>query len=897
MADIRNAGTLEVQVTPRAGYYDVFFTSNPAAGYFDSTAPYAKHTNEKIRIHAYLALPLFGSGPFPAIVIGHGHGGQADLTLTQNVAFLGYVALSIDGPQAGQSTGGPRDENQAWISVDDGPQYSYLYHYAYAGMRAVTLLEHLSRQTGNPYRIDANKLAALGASMGGLLTTYMNGIDARLKAAIAIVSAGNWPTVVRYPNGWLYHGLYTATRDLPYNGADPINSIENVDNDPTAITFMNYFDPIRYGPQQHAPILTIIGTHDEYFPFPAANLQQLAFDSAGTHANFEKRLWLIPNATHGLENASSLTGLASGARQWLEYAFGNRARPLATPRIALSSGGAGLRFEITLAETAARLAGASIELQVATKVDSRVTPIKDFKAYAATWQGDRYVATLPPGEKTAAGDLITADNALYFATITDSGGLPVSSLFYKGQEMLDASSAYQPGIDPWPSDTIVAPVPPPPADAAEAVSSSIPNPSNSAYQGMALSNPGSTGKRVRVEARTPDGRIAAAEGLINPISLYIPANSQQVFVAEEWFGRGAGKFNGSLHAFWSESNQSSLSFRGSVGPTELDGIGPVRGLSAGLWLPLIPEQDPAANRKIRIFGGATAADVQIIYRDSNGEAAAIPPVQVKVPARGTADVIPPMFVYAAQPASAEIKASSPLSARMEVSGAKDTWSVEARWVPSATRYFQPHTEWNGTFTTRLVLLNPSSSVRVVRPHLRTRIGAEVGIGSTVEIKPWSVFTSTVESLFGGAGSQAGAGWIDIDSPDGPILVEALAVDLRTGASASSAVEGGVAGTFSMPFYVESLGYWTGLAIVSAGNLETNLTIQALDRGGKVLGSWAEKLGPLQSSTKLVSQWIQGLPLGTTGQIVITSSAPAALLAYFGTDDGAALAAIPFTPVP
>jgi hypothetical protein len=39
-----------------------------------------------------------------------------------------------------------------------------------------------------------------------------------------------------------------------------------------------------------------------------------------------------------------------------------------------------------------------------------------------------------------------------------------------------------------------------------------------------------------------------------------------------------------------------------------------------------------------------------------------------------------------------------------------------------------------------------------------------------------------------------------------------------------------------------------------------------------------------------------LPLGTTGQITITTSGPVALLAYFGTDDGAALAAIPFTPI-
>jgi hypothetical protein len=121
LSAIRDRTTLEIDVAQRAGYGDVFFTSNPSAGWFDSEAPYAKHVGGKIRIHGFLAAPMSG-GPYPALVIGHGHGGQADLNLALQVASLGYVALAIDGPQAGQSTGGPRDDNQAWISVDDGPE-------------------------------------------------------------------------------------------------------------------------------------------------------------------------------------------------------------------------------------------------------------------------------------------------------------------------------------------------------------------------------------------------------------------------------------------------------------------------------------------------------------------------------------------------------------------------------------------------------------------------------------------------------------------------------------------------------------------------------------------------------------------------------------------------------
>jgi hypothetical protein len=140
---IRDQKTLNVQITPHIGYSEVFYDSEAGeANWADSGPPYALHKGDTIRIHAYIATPLIG-GPYPAIVIGHGHGGRGSPELAQAVAAFGYVALSIDGPRAGQSMGGPEDTEQAWISVEEAvnqpaPQYSYLYHYAYAGMRGLT---------------------------------------------------------------------------------------------------------------------------------------------------------------------------------------------------------------------------------------------------------------------------------------------------------------------------------------------------------------------------------------------------------------------------------------------------------------------------------------------------------------------------------------------------------------------------------------------------------------------------------------------------------------------------------------------------------------------------------------------------------------------------------------
>jgi dienelactone hydrolase len=891
LSAIRDRSTLELSTALHLGYSDVFFTSNPSASWFESVPPYAEHRNERIRIHGFLASPLVG-GPYPALVLGHGHGGRADRDTALLVASLGYVALFIDGPEAGESTGGPEDENQAWISVDQGPQYGYLYHYAYAGMRTLTALESLAALPGNPYRIDATRLGVVGASMGGIMATYLNGIDERVKAAVIIASAGNWHHALRYPNSWLYNGIYNETRDLPYNGSDPLNSIENIDTDATAVTFLNYFDPIRYAPRQHAPVLTVIGTHDQYFPLPSANLMEQAITSAGTQASFEKRLWLLPNAPHGFGEAADLLPLASGLRQWLDYAFGRRDRPLAAPQVTPFQEGGGLRFEITVAESAARLSGAQATLYAATRVDSTVAPIRDFKAYPAARQGDRFVAQIPPGEASSSGDIIQIGNVIFYATITDALGLPVSSLMYKGTAAMDLSSGFTPRLDPFSANSTV-PLPPPPSDAAVKVSTSIPVPEG-AFQGLALSNATDNTLTVRVEARSLEGRIAAAEGLINPVFLTLAPRSQNVFLAEEWLGPGARRFNGSLREAWSDIRTSSLAFRGSAAPSALESIGPLPAPAVDLWLPLAPEHEGAAPRRIRIFSSESAANPEVIFRNKFGNT--LQTRQVTIAANGTLDLAPPSGSGFFEPASAEVRSSVPVSARLEVMGAGDSWSLDGRPAPALTRYVQPHVEWNGVFQTRLLFVNPSAETRSVTLQLRSVDGAVAAPNLLQVIMGFSTASLTIEELFGSVLTTRGAGWLEANAPGGPVLIAALAADPNSRAAAASFLESSGSGLWSMPFFIENSGYFTGLALANPDDTAASMTLTAYDRAGVVVGRTNITLGARQAQTRLVSQWLPELGPGSSGHISISSGGGAVPLAYFGTTDGAALAALPLQPV-
>ena len=894
LSAIRDRTTLEIDVAQHAGYADVFFTSNPSADWFDSVAPYAKHVGGKIRIHGFLAAPTAG-GPYPALVIGHGHGGQADLTLALQVASLGYVALAIDGPQAGQSTGGPRDDNQAWISVDDGPEYGYLYHYGYAGMRALTMLEDLAGSPGNPYRIDPARLGVLGPSMGGIFTSYINGIDDRVKAAIVIAAAGQWQHAMRFPNSWLYDGLYTGTRDRPYNGNDPLNSIEDIDTDPTAITFLDYFDPIRYAPRQHAPVMVVIGTHDGYFPMTCANQMYLGIESAGTQPNFEKRLWLIPNAPHGLDSPLGLLPLVQGMSQWLDYAFGRREKPLASPKIILSEEAGGLRFDVVLEEPAARLAGAGAILYAATRVDANVTPIQDFKSYACTLEGDHFVARIQSGESSSAGDQYRGDNVIYFASVTDPAGLPVSSLAYKAGRVIDLSSGFVPGIDPQDSSGPMVPVPPPHADALSTAASSRTVPDGPAYQGMSLANPTNATTVVRVEARTEEGRLASAEGLINPVFMTLAPQSQRIFLTEEWMGAGARNLDGSLHFGWSDVRASSVVFRGTMGPAELTEIGPLASPATSLWLPLAPEHEPAASRRLRIFSGGSPASVTIVFRYNDGST--LQTRSLEVSESGSSDILLPPASQLQRAASAEIRSSAAVSARLEVSGAGDPWSIEARPVPAGTRSFQPHLEWNGLFKTTILLLNPSADPLAVTLRLRTSAGAQAAPDYRLTMPGFSTVSGAIEEIFAIPDSSPGAGWLEIEGDGSAPVATALALDPASGAAAATTMLPAGAGNWSMPFFIEDAQYYTGLAILNPGDAPVSIELSAYDPSGGLISTLPMVLENRHGKTLLVSQWIPTLPAESTGQITIKASGPVSPLAYFGTDDGAALAAVPFSLLP
>jgi len=141
------------------------------------------------RVFAYLGRPA-GQGPFPAMVLVHGGGGQAFANWAEMWAKRGYVAIAMD--TAGNGPGKVR-------LPDGGPDQSdvekfqkfptaevkdmWTYHAVAAVIRGHSLLRSLPE-------VDANRIGITGISWGGYLTCIVAGVDDRLKCAIPVYGSG-----------------------------------------------------------------------------------------------------------------------------------------------------------------------------------------------------------------------------------------------------------------------------------------------------------------------------------------------------------------------------------------------------------------------------------------------------------------------------------------------------------------------------------------------------------------------------------------------------------------------------------------------------------------------------------------------------------------------------------
>lgn len=194
------------------------------------------------RVFAYYARPETGEGPFPAMLLVHGGGGQAFREWAELWARRGYAALAMDTagqgpgkkrlPDAGPDQGhpqkfrafGPGEADRVWT-----------YHAVAAVIRGHSLLAARKE-------VDAKRIGITGISWGGYLTCIVTGLDDRLKVSIPVYGCG----FLHENSCWL--GEFAKM------------------SEEQRARWVEHFDPSQYLPGVRCPILFINGTNDFAYP-------------------------------------------------------------------------------------------------------------------------------------------------------------------------------------------------------------------------------------------------------------------------------------------------------------------------------------------------------------------------------------------------------------------------------------------------------------------------------------------------------------------------------------------------------------------------------------------------------------------------------------------------------
>jgi acetyl esterase/lipase len=164
------------------------------------------------RVPAYLARPVQLSGPAPAVLYNHAHGGDYDLGKEEFVAGrpalqsppyaelltgMGYCALCIDCWNFGERKG--RSESELFKELLWKGQVLWGL-MVYDSLRAVDYL------ASRP-EVDPQRLATIGLSMGSTMAWWLAALDERIRVCVDLCCLTDFEELIR-TRGLDGHGIY-----------------------------------------------------------------------------------------------------------------------------------------------------------------------------------------------------------------------------------------------------------------------------------------------------------------------------------------------------------------------------------------------------------------------------------------------------------------------------------------------------------------------------------------------------------------------------------------------------------------------------------------------------------------------------------------------------------------
>ena len=421
------------------------------------------------------------------------------------------------------------------------------------------------------------------------------------------------------------------------------------------------------------------------------------------------------------------------------------------------------------------------------------------------------------------------------------------------------------------------------------------------FTGVAIVNPSAQVALVTFTAYGEDGELLT--GINNPVPLMVPAKSQLAQLTSEIFGSGLDP--ATVGWFQATSSVDDLTgfflfLNGSL--TLLDGADlPVSAvkiifnkirIDAGhqTEINLINPGDDPADLELQIIEGDSPAVVE----------------ELILPAKGVVRLDVATFFEITEIAP---EAYLAVSSDFDIAGFEfiktpngDLLGLNGRSTSEQlTNLYFPQVAVLGPWETNLGLVNYSPepvilTISVFKPD-GTRYDSNDLQNNPVtrSLNGEASLLEDVETMFGFSGEETLEGWIQVEATSAAVngYISYGIPGAGSLAAVAAISQGQDRAIFS--HIGTNQGFFTGLAILNAAALATDVRILALNPSGEVLGSFDTFLQPGQRISKLIDDLIPGAANQTGGLIWIKSQRPVYLTSLFGTSK--VLANVPPQPAP
>ncbi|MGI8782749.1 MAG: Calx-beta domain-containing protein [Acidobacteriota bacterium] len=427
------------------------------------------------------------------------------------------------------------------------------------------------------------------------------------------------------------------------------------------------------------------------------------------------------------------------------------------------------------------------------------------------------------------------------------------------------------------------------------------------FAGIAIANPTPTAATVTFRAYRSDGTLLAGTGVVNPRPVVIAAGQQYARVATEIFTPPASITESPTPLrLWMEVTSPVDGLTGfflegdsSTNLVDMDGADLV-GNGTDVVLPLIENSGASTTEITALNPGSDTLTAVFDFLDVNGTVV-VSQTKTLLPHAALSGPLAGFFANVAWNTVVALRVRSDRAivcfAFVFRSSDKTMVALAAQNSTLAAKtIFFPQLAQGDDWSTSIGLSNLTDQMALVNITAYKQDGTPFGppqVSSnpvTRAIAPHGSLRSNLRTLFGFPASPLRIGWLKAEA-QAPTLGGYVEYGTATNrALVAPQLEPTTRAIFSHQAMVPP--YFTGLAVLNASTLSTNVEVVSLTSDGTVTGSTQRVLKPGQHESMLIQEWIPAANGKAGGSVFVKSDLPIVATQLFGTNTFSALANVP-----